>query len=89
VDGPARKLAKAGGKKKVHLPTAVTHVTGLVLGPGQSRQGRQGRQDHALQAAAGTPAPERRGHHRRRVMRTLPLCRYPPGDASGLVLPWS
>ena len=32
VDGKERKLAKAGGKKKVHLPGAVTHVTGLVTG---------------------------------------------------------
>jgi len=32
VDGKERKLAKAGGKKKVHLLGAVTHVTGLVIG---------------------------------------------------------
>lgn len=32
VDGKERKLAKAGGKKKVHLLGAVTHVTGLVTG---------------------------------------------------------
>jgi predicted transposase YbfD/YdcC len=32
VDGKERKLAKAGGKKKVHLLAAVTHVTGLVIG---------------------------------------------------------
>jgi predicted transposase YbfD/YdcC len=32
VDGKERKLAKAGGKAKVHLLGAVTHVTGLVIG---------------------------------------------------------
>jgi predicted transposase YbfD/YdcC len=32
VDGKERKLAKAGGKTKVHLLGAVTHVTGLVIG---------------------------------------------------------
>jgi predicted transposase YbfD/YdcC len=32
VDGKERKLAKAGGNKKVHLLAAVTHVTGLVIG---------------------------------------------------------
>jgi hypothetical protein len=32
VDGKERKLAKAGGKGKVHLLAAVTHVTGLVIG---------------------------------------------------------
>jgi predicted transposase YbfD/YdcC len=31
VDGKERKLAKAGGKKKVHLLGAVTHGTGLVI----------------------------------------------------------
>jgi predicted transposase YbfD/YdcC len=32
VDGKERKLAKAGGKKKVHLLGAITHLTGLVIG---------------------------------------------------------
>lgn len=32
VDGKERRLAKAGGKAKVHLLAAVTHVTGLVIG---------------------------------------------------------
>ena len=32
VDGKERKLAKAGGKKKVHLLAAVTHLPGLVIG---------------------------------------------------------
>ncbi len=32
VDGKERKLAKAAGKKKVHLLGAVTHGTGLVIG---------------------------------------------------------
>lgn len=32
VDGKERKLAKAGGNKKVHLLAAVTHATGLVIG---------------------------------------------------------
>jgi predicted transposase YbfD/YdcC len=31
VDGKERKLAKAGGQKKVHLLAAVTHVPGLVI----------------------------------------------------------
>jgi predicted transposase YbfD/YdcC len=31
VDGKERRLAKAGGKKKVHLLAAVTHVPGLVI----------------------------------------------------------
>jgi len=31
VDGKERKLAKAGGNKKVHLLAAVTHLTGLVI----------------------------------------------------------
>ena len=31
VDGKERKLAKAGGKKKVHLLAAVTHVPGIVI----------------------------------------------------------
>jgi predicted transposase YbfD/YdcC len=31
VDGRERKLAKAGGNKKVHLLAAVTHVPGLVI----------------------------------------------------------
>ena len=31
VDGKERKLAKAGGKKKVHLLAAVTHHTGAVI----------------------------------------------------------
>jgi predicted transposase YbfD/YdcC len=32
VDGKERKLAKAGGNKKVHLLAAVTHVPGIVIG---------------------------------------------------------
>ena len=32
VDGKERKLAKAGGRKKVHLLAAVTHVPGIVIG---------------------------------------------------------
>ena len=42
VDGKERKLAKAGGKKKVHLLGAVTHVTRAGDRPGQGREGRQG-----------------------------------------------
>jgi predicted transposase YbfD/YdcC len=41
VDGKERRLAKAGGKKKVHLLGAVTHVTGLVIG--QDRVARSGK----------------------------------------------
>ena len=32
VDGKERKLAKAGGRKKVHLLAAITHGSGLVIG---------------------------------------------------------
>lgn len=41
VDGKERKLAKAGGKKKVHLLGAITHVTGLVTG--QDRVAKSGK----------------------------------------------
>ena len=41
VDGKERKLAKAGGKAKVHLLGAVTHVTGLVIG--QDRVAKSGK----------------------------------------------
>jgi len=41
VDGKERKLAKAGGKKKVHLLGAVTHVAGLVIG--QDRVAKSGK----------------------------------------------
>ena len=41
VDGKERKRAKAGGKKKVHLLAAVTHVTGLVIG--QDRVAKSGK----------------------------------------------
>jgi len=41
VDGKERKLAKAGGKKKVHLLAAVTHGTGLVIG--QDRVAKAGK----------------------------------------------
>jgi predicted transposase YbfD/YdcC len=41
VDGKERKLAKAAGKKKVHLLGAVTHVTGLVIG--QARVAKAGK----------------------------------------------
>ncbi|MCA1682339.1 MAG: transposase family protein, partial [Actinobacteria bacterium] len=41
VDGKERKLAKAGGNRKVHLLAAVTHVTGLVIG--QDKVARSGK----------------------------------------------
>src|SRR5712691_12661506 len=41
VDGKERKLAKAGGNKKVHLLGAITHVTGLVIG--QDRVAKAGK----------------------------------------------
>jgi len=41
VDGKERKLAKAGGKKKVHLLAAVTHVPGIVIG--QDRVAKSGK----------------------------------------------
>jgi predicted transposase YbfD/YdcC len=41
VDGKQRKLAKAGGKAKVHLLGALTHVTGLIIG--QDRVAKAGK----------------------------------------------
>jgi predicted transposase YbfD/YdcC len=41
VDGKERKGAKAGGKKKVHLLAAVTHVPGLVIA--QDRVAKSGK----------------------------------------------
>ena len=41
VDGKERKLAKAGGNKKVHLLAAVTHVPGLVIA--QDRVAKSGK----------------------------------------------
>jgi predicted transposase YbfD/YdcC len=41
VDGKERKLAKAGGRKKVHLLGAITHGTGLVIG--QDRVAKAGK----------------------------------------------
>jgi len=41
VDGKERKLAKAGGKKKVHLLGAVAHHTGAVIG--QDRVAKAGK----------------------------------------------
>ena len=41
VDGKERRLAKAGGKKKVHLLAAITHGTGLVIG--QDKVARAGK----------------------------------------------
>jgi len=41
VDGKERKLAKAGGKGKVHLLGAVTHVLGAVIG--QDRVAKSGK----------------------------------------------
>jgi len=44
VDGKERKLAKAGGKKKVHLLAAITHGTGLVIG--QDKVAKAGKANH-------------------------------------------
>jgi predicted transposase YbfD/YdcC len=41
VDGKERKRAKAGGKAKVHLLAAITHVRGLVIG--QDRVAKAGK----------------------------------------------
>jgi predicted transposase YbfD/YdcC len=41
VDGKERKLAKAGGRTKVHLLAAITHVRGLVIG--QDRVAKAGK----------------------------------------------
>ncbi len=41
VDGKERKLAKAGGKAKVHLLGAITHAAGLVIG--QDKVARSGK----------------------------------------------
>jgi hypothetical protein len=43
-DGKERKLAKAGGKKKVHLLGAITHGTGLVTG--QDKVAKAGKVTH-------------------------------------------
>ena len=45
VDGKERKLAKAGGSKKVHLLAAVTHVPGLVIA--QDKVAKAGKADDA------------------------------------------
>ena len=63
VDGKERKLAKAGGKKKVHLLAAVTHVPGLVIAQDKVAKAGQGQRDQPLQAAAGAPAPGRCPDH--------------------------
>jgi hypothetical protein len=63
VDGKERKLAKAGGKSKVHLAGGGRSPHRRGDQPGQGREGRQGERDHPLQAAAGTAAPGRRPHH--------------------------
>ena len=41
MDGKERKGAKAGGKKKVHLLAAVTHVPGIVIA--QDRVAKSGK----------------------------------------------
>jgi predicted transposase YbfD/YdcC len=41
VDGKERRCAKAGGKTKVHLLAAITHLTGLVIG--QDRVAKAGK----------------------------------------------
>jgi Transposase DDE domain len=53
VDGKERKLAKAGGKKKVHLLAAVTHATGLVIG--QDKVAKSGK---ANEVSHFRPLPE-------------------------------
>jgi hypothetical protein len=46
-DGKERKLAKAGGKKKVHLLGAITHGTGLVIGQDKvAKAGKAGKVTH-------------------------------------------
>ena len=47
VDGKERKLAKAGGSKKVHLLGAITHGTGLVIGQDKvAKAGKAGETTH-------------------------------------------
>ena len=57
VDGRERKLAKAGGNKKVHLLAAVTHVPGLVIA-----------QDKVAKAGKANEVT-----HFRPLLETLPL----------------
>jgi predicted transposase YbfD/YdcC len=63
VDGKERKLAKAGGKKKVHLLGAITHVTGLVIG--QDKVAKAGKAGKAGKANEIT--------HFRPLLEPLPL----------------
>ena len=59
VDGKERKLAKAGGKKKVHLLAAVTHVPGLVIA--QDKVAKSGKANEITHfkplLALGSPEP--------------------------------
>ena len=55
VDGKERKLAKAGGKKKVHLLGAVTHVTGLVIG--QDKVAKSGKANESFRRPPTIGAP--------------------------------
>ncbi len=57
VDGKERKLAKAGGKKKVHLLAAVTHVPGLVIA--QDRVAKAGKANEARTTCGPSSATSR------------------------------
>lgn len=56
VDGKERRLAKAGGKKKVHLLAAITHGTGLVISQDQvARAGKANEITHFKPLLAPLP----------------------------------
>jgi len=81
VDGKERKLAKAGGKRKVHLLAAVTHVPGIVIAQGRvAKSGKANEVTHfrplleslPLEGAAAT-AETGHGRIETRTVRVLPV----------------
>ena len=67
VDGKERKLAKAGGQKKVHLLAAVTHVPGLVIAQDKvAKSGKANEISHFKPLLAPLPpgrCPDNGGRH--------------------------
>ena len=67
VDGKERKLAKAGGNKKVHLLAAVTHVPGLVIAQDKvAKAGKANEISHFKPLLAPLPldgVPDNGGRH--------------------------
>ena len=54
VDGKERRLARAGGNKKVHLLAAVTHVPGLVIA--QNKVAKSGKANEVTHFRRGSGA---------------------------------